>query len=320
MLSQSAPPACPSGHPVDDIISEIHKQQSKRKHRNPNPIPDAICIGGWCRGRSQKPPKAPEPAPRPEAPSNGDSSSTSTSSSSTSSSRTPVDKCDEAMERALEAAHNVEVGDYEFESKNYKGALFRYKDADEEKPGDAAIHVRLGRVFEQLGQLPEATGEYKAAQELAGPQKWLDEAKDALVRLQTAPFTLSDPGKSPNLSSPLQASSLCYGDSSRSSGFQKNMLILAIAHIKKACEIVFAHGRRAPLKKPICDLFVSLHQDSETVYINDQTGQSHSKLSPTRKHLIASGLLVAVRGARCTGTFSAERREPGIMRRGYQSD
>ncbi|HEY2497443.1 MAG TPA: tetratricopeptide repeat protein [Candidatus Angelobacter sp.] len=190
MLSQSAPPACPSGRPVDDIISEIHKQQSKRKHRNSNPIPDAICIGGWCRGRSQKPPKDPESAPRPEAPSNGDSSSSSSaesSSSGTSSSRTPVDKCDEAMERTLEAAHNVDVGDYEFESKNYKGALFRYKDADEEKPGDAAIHVRLGRAFEQLGQLPEAIGEYKAAQELPGPQKWLDEAKNALVRLQQHP-------------------------------------------------------------------------------------------------------------------------------------
>ena len=88
------------------------------------------------------------------------------------------------MELALEAAHNVEVGDYSLESKNYKGALLRYKDADEEKPGDAAIHVRLGRVFEELGQLPEAMGQYKAALDLAGPQKWLDEAKAAIVRLQ----------------------------------------------------------------------------------------------------------------------------------------
>ena len=60
------------------------------------------------------------------------------------------------MEMALEAAHNVDIGDYSFESKNYRGALMRYKDADEEKPGDAAIHVRLGRVLEQLGQLPQA--------------------------------------------------------------------------------------------------------------------------------------------------------------------
>ena len=101
-----------------------------------------------------------------------------------SSSKLPIDKCDEAMELALEAAHNVEVGDYSFESKNYSGALIRYKDADEEKPGDAAIHVRLGRALEKLGQLEEATGQYKAALDLAGPQKWSDEAKSALVRLE----------------------------------------------------------------------------------------------------------------------------------------
>jgi len=45
MLSQSAPPSCPAGRPVDDLIAEIHKQQAKKRHRNPNPIPDAICIG-----------------------------------------------------------------------------------------------------------------------------------------------------------------------------------------------------------------------------------------------------------------------------------
>ena len=95
-----------------------------------------------------------------------------------------MDKCDDAMEMALEAAHNVEVGDYSLQAKNYEGALLRYKDAVEEKPGDAAIHVRLGRVFEKLGQLPQAMEQYKAAQELAGPAKWSDEAKAAVLRLQ----------------------------------------------------------------------------------------------------------------------------------------
>jgi len=179
MLAQSAPPSCPAGHPVDDIIAEIHKQQAKKKHRNSNPLPDVICIGGWCRGRPKTPPPVPQSVPAAETPSTADRSS-----SGVSSSKLPIDKCDEAMELALEAAHNVEVGDYSFESKNYSGALIRYKDADEEKPGDAAIHVRLGRVFEKLGQLPEATDQYKAALDLAGPQKWSDEAKSALVRLE----------------------------------------------------------------------------------------------------------------------------------------
>ena len=104
-----------------------------------------------------------------------------------SSSRIPVDKCDDAMEMALAAAHDVDVGDYSFAEKNYKGALLRYKDAVEEKPGDAAIHVRLGRVFEKLDQLPQAIEQYKAAQKLAGLEKWSDEAGAALLRLQRPP-------------------------------------------------------------------------------------------------------------------------------------
>jgi hypothetical protein len=177
MLAQSAPPACPTERPVDEIIAEIHKQQSNKKHRNSNPLPDVICIGGWCRGRDrkQKPLSVPESAPPAKAPGESDG---------TSSSRIPVDKCDEAMEMTLKAAHDVDVGDYSYAAKNYGGALMRYKDAAEEKPGDAAIHVRWGRALEKLGQYPQAMEQYKAAQELAGPAKWSDEAKAAILRLQ----------------------------------------------------------------------------------------------------------------------------------------
>jgi len=187
MLAQTAPPpVCPAERPVDDIIAEIHKQQSNKKHRNANPLPDVFCIGGWCRGRSSKPnpPVVPESAPPAAPPAKTPGENESTSSSSSSSSRAPVDKCDEAMEMALKAAHDVEVGDYSFASNNYGGALMRYKDAVEEKPGDAAIHVRLGRAFEKLRQLPQAIEQYKAAQDLAGPAKWSEEAKAAVLRLQ----------------------------------------------------------------------------------------------------------------------------------------
>ncbi len=88
------------------------------------------------------------------------------------------------MEKALKVAHDVEVGDEYFEAKNYSAALQRYQGAVEEKPGDTAIHVRLGRVFEKLEQIPQAIDQYKAAQNLAGPAKWQDEAKAAVVRLQ----------------------------------------------------------------------------------------------------------------------------------------
>jgi len=193
MLAQSAPPSCPADRPVDDVIAEIPQQQSNKKRRNANPLPDAICIGGWCRGHSGKqtpstPPESTRPdSARPDsvppAKNPGENESTSSSSAPRSSSDS-ADKCNDAMEMALEAAHNIEVGDYSFAANNYDGALLRYKDAAEEKPGDAAIHVRLGRVFEKLGQLPQAMEQYKAAQELAGPAKWSEEAKAAVLRLQ----------------------------------------------------------------------------------------------------------------------------------------
>jgi tetratricopeptide (TPR) repeat protein len=91
------------------------------------------------------------------------------------------------MDTAVQAAHDVDVGDYYFELKNYHAALLRYKGALEEKPGDIAICVRLGRAFEKLNQLPQAIEQYQAAQKLTGPEKWSEEAKSALLRLQPPP-------------------------------------------------------------------------------------------------------------------------------------
>lgn len=169
---------------MDDIVTEIHKLQSKKKHRVSNPLPDNLCIFGWCRNHSstRTPPAVPEsgqPAPETRPPAQN-----SSANESSSSSRPPADPCDEATEKALLAAHDVEVGDEYFTDKNYSAALMRYKGADEGKPGDIAIRVRLGRAFEKLNQIPQAIDQYKAAQELQGPAKWSDEAKAALLRLQ----------------------------------------------------------------------------------------------------------------------------------------
>jgi tetratricopeptide (TPR) repeat protein len=159
---------------VDDIIAEVKTLQAKKNNRNKNPLPETICVFGSCRAIRRKPPTVPQPAPSVEGPVTGD----------TSSSKTLADKCNEAMEMTLEAAHNVEVGDYYLEKKNYKASLLRYEDAVEEKAGDAAIHVRLGRVFEKLNELPEAIQQYQAAEKLEGPEKWSQEARAALARLQ----------------------------------------------------------------------------------------------------------------------------------------
>ncbi len=181
MLAQSQPPECPADRPVDDIIIEVHNQQSKKKHRNPNPFPEVTCIFGWCRDNSRTPPTIPQPAPRAETPSAPEANS------SYSSSKIPVDRCNAAMEMALEAAHNVEVGDYYFGERNYRAALLRFQDAVEQKPNDAAIHVRLGRVLEKLNELPQAIEQYKAGEKLAAPEKWSQEARAALARLQRQP-------------------------------------------------------------------------------------------------------------------------------------
>ncbi len=87
------------------------------------------------------------------------------------------------MEMTLNAAHDVEVGDSSFERGNYKGAALRYQDALKEKPDDPAIHVRLGRTFEKLVELPKAIEHYRAAETLPGPAKWSQEAYDSLARL-----------------------------------------------------------------------------------------------------------------------------------------
>lgn len=181
MLAQSPPQPCPADRPIDDIIAEINKQSAKKNSRNKNPFPEVACIGGWCKDMRKTPPTVPrapraetQPAPNPP------------SASGTSSSKSSVEKCNAAMDRAFDAAHNVEVGDYFFEQKNYRAALSRYQEALEEKPDDPAIHVRLGRASEKLNDLPQAMEHYKAAEELGHSDKWTDEAHAALLRLQHA--------------------------------------------------------------------------------------------------------------------------------------
>ena len=177
MFAQSAPPPCPANRPVDDIIAEAEREHSKKRNRNADPLPQIHCSWAWCIDASRTPPTIPERAPRMDGRSLGN----------TPPSAVPVEACANAMKMALEAAHNVEVGDYYFGEKNYSASSLRYQDALEEKPDDLAIHVRLGRAFEKLNRILQAIAQYKAAQKLTGPEKWSDEAKSALQRLQHAP-------------------------------------------------------------------------------------------------------------------------------------
>jgi tetratricopeptide (TPR) repeat protein len=176
-LPARASDACPSDRPVDEIIAQVQKQQSKKAARNKNPMPDVMCIPGWCRQSGKTPPTIPQPAPRAETPS-------ASNVGEVSSSKPSVNKCDEAMEKTLEAARDVEVGDFYFADKNFRPAASRYEGAVQNKPEDAAIHVRLGRVYEKLREPAQALEHYAAAAKLSGPEKWIEEARSAMSRLQ----------------------------------------------------------------------------------------------------------------------------------------
>ena len=92
--------------------------------------------------------------------------------------------CELALIDALHAAHNVEVGDEYFEKKNSRAAIDRYSEALQQKPSDAAIHVRYARAAEQLGDKDAAKEHYSEAVKLGAPKPWVDEANAALQRLR----------------------------------------------------------------------------------------------------------------------------------------
>lgn len=61
----------------------------------------------------------------------------------------------------MKAMKDIEVGDYYFRRKNYKGALDRYKEALYYKEGDALASFRLAECQEKLGDKTEARKYYE---------------------------------------------------------------------------------------------------------------------------------------------------------------
>jgi tetratricopeptide (TPR) repeat protein len=80
----------------------------------------------------------------------------------------------------MKAIKDIEVGDYYFKLKNYKGALERYKEALYYKDGDAVASFRLAKCQEKLGDKTEAKKYYEQYLKILpeGPQ-----AKDAHASL-----------------------------------------------------------------------------------------------------------------------------------------
>ena len=84
------------------------------------------------------------------------------------------------------AAKDIEVGDYYFKRKNYKGALERYKDALVYKPNDAVANFRIGECEDKIGNSADAAQHYEAYLKILPEGPFAADAKRALERLKTA--------------------------------------------------------------------------------------------------------------------------------------
>lgn len=184
--AQQAPSANPTpvlpckDHTVDEYLAVMHK-----RHRNKNPLPDNACILGWCRQPGapgddpvSHPPQAPLPPPT-QAPATPPGESSSRASQAGSSAERGT-----ALYDPVAGAKNAEAGDYYFGQKNYRAALSRYQEALEDKPDDAAIHLRLARTWEKLDDPAKAYEHFDAALILSPDGPEAKAAGEGLERLR----------------------------------------------------------------------------------------------------------------------------------------
>ena len=82
------------------------------------------------------------------------------------------------------AAKDIEVGDYYFKRKNYRGALERYKDALTYKPNDALANFRLAECEEKMNNPGDAVQHYEAYLKILPEGPFAAEAQKGLERLK----------------------------------------------------------------------------------------------------------------------------------------
>jgi tetratricopeptide (TPR) repeat protein len=195
------PQQCGGGRTVDDYLADIAKAEKKQKRqRNKNPLPDSVCIFGWCREAATRPPtgpfpdppsvpakgrskaeKAEEPEQKPPAPPPGESSSKRPLEEVAAPPKADaVDKgCD-----PMAAAHDVEVGDWHYQDKNYRGAVGRYKGALENWPNEPNILFRLAKTYERMKETDHALEYYRLVVDTDPDTPLAKEANAALTRLK----------------------------------------------------------------------------------------------------------------------------------------
>ena len=76
------------------------------------------------------------------------------------------------------AKESVEIGDFYFHRKDYRGALSRYEEAAKDDPYYAPAYLGLGKVYEKTGKKQKALSAYQKYLNVLPSQKQADEAKD----------------------------------------------------------------------------------------------------------------------------------------------
>jgi tetratricopeptide (TPR) repeat protein len=85
------------------------------------------------------------------------------------------------------ARQSVEIGDFYFRRKKYRGALSRYEEAARDDPYYAPAYLGMGKVYEKMGKDREALTAYNKYLDTLPSKKQADEATDvqtAIHRLQ----------------------------------------------------------------------------------------------------------------------------------------
>ena len=77
------------------------------------------------------------------------------------------------------ASKSVEIGDFYFHRKLYKGALSRYLEATRTNPDYAPAYLGLGRTYEKLEMKQKALDAYKKYLDALPSQKQADDDKEA---------------------------------------------------------------------------------------------------------------------------------------------
>ena len=85
------------------------------------------------------------------------------------------------------AKQSVEIGDFYFRRKKFRGALSRYEEAARDDPYYAPAYLGMGKVYEKMGKDREALTAYNKYLDTLPSKKQADEATDvqtAIHRLQ----------------------------------------------------------------------------------------------------------------------------------------